>query len=175
MKKTIIYLFIFVLPLLFFFSFYGCLLYVSFPKKYEKAVLEYSKEYNLSPYLVFAVIKAESGFNPKAVSKTGAVGLMQIMPKTAKWIAGNNVDLFNPTQNIKIGCKYLSYLQSIFLKIECVLSAYNAGPNKTKVWLMDEKYGDGVATLRKTPYKETNDYIKKVLLNIKIYKILYKF
>ena len=100
---------------------------------------------------------------------------MQVMPETAKWIMGKEVNLFEPKTNIYVGCKYFGFLQSEFLDLPTTLSAYNAGPNKTKVWLEDERYSTASRTMRKTPYKETNNSIKKVLSSQKIYKFLYKF
>ncbi len=154
--------------------FYGAILSI-YPKKYEDLVLKYAKENNLSPYLVFAVIKTESGFDCDAVSSAGAVGLMQIMPSTAKWLTGNNENLKDPNTNIKIGCLYLSYLQTKFLDLSSILAAYNAGPNKVNIWLEDEKCSNDGITLRKTPYNETNNYIKRVTKAKKAYEILYKF
>ena len=156
------------------FFLFWCSLFILYPKKYEKEVMIYSKEFNLSPALVFAVMKTESGFNPNAQSSAGAVGLMQIMPNTAKWLMGTEENLLEPQTNIKIGCRYISYLKTIFYDESTVLAAYNAGPNKVKVWLEDERYGTALRTMCKTPYKETNDYIKKVLYAKKIYNFLYK-
>ena len=156
------------------FAFSVCCLFLLYPKKYEKEVLYYSNQYHISPSLVFAVMKTESGFREDAVSSAGAVGLMQIMPSTAAWLMEEELNLYDPVTNIEIGCKYLAYLQSKFLDIPTVLAAYNAGPNKVKVWIEDEIYGGALRTLRKTPYKETNDYVSKVLKAQKIYKFLYK-
>lgn len=174
MKLLSFFLFFTTIFLIFTLAFWGCL-FALYPKKYEKEVLIQSKEFNLSPALVFSVIKAESGFNPNAVSSAGAIGLMQIMPETAKWLVGSNTNLLNPAENIKIGCKYLAYLKEEFLDEATILTAYNAGPNKTKVWLEDERYGTASRTMRKTPYKETNAYVHKVLKYKKVYSFLYKF
>ena len=157
-----------------FFAFCFCHSFFLYPKKFEKEILASAKEFRISPALVFAVIKVESGFNPSAISSAGAVGLMQVMPSTAKWL-GFEDNLFNPAINIKAGCKYLAYLQEIFLDETTVLAAYNAGPNKVKVWIEDERYGQASRTLRKTPYKETNDYIKRVQHAKKVYEFLNKF
>ena len=174
MKIFPVFLFIIAIFVICTLTFWGCL-FVLYPKKYEKEVLIYSKEFHISPSLVFSVIKAESGFNPNAISPAGAVGLMQIMPKTASWLMGFDANLLDPNENIKIGCKYLAYLKEEFLDEATILTAYNAGPNKTKVWLEDERYGTASRTMRKTPYKETNDYVHKVLKYKKVYNFLYKF
>lgn len=105
-------------------------------------------KYNIEPSLAKAIIKAESNFNPKAVSKSGAQGLMQLMPKTAKNL--NVRDSFDPEQNIRGGLKLLRELLSQYSSLDHVLAAYNAGPVAVK------KY-KGIP-----PYQETIDYVKKV-------------
>lgn len=99
--------------------------------------------------LVKAVIHTESGFNPKALSKPGAQGLMQLMPATAKLY--NVTDPFDPAQNVRAGTKHLKYLLDQYDRIELALAAYNAGEGNV------EKYG-GVP-----PFAETRDYIKRVM------------
>lgn len=98
-------------------------------------IMDNCEKYNVNPYLVLAVIKVESNFQPRAVSSMGARGLMQIMPSTAKYISrkfdfkysGSN-SLFNPHANVKMGIAYLSLLDQRYNDIEHVLWAYNYGP-----------------------------------------------
>ncbi len=105
--------------------------------------------YNLDPNMVFAVIRAESNFNPYAVSKAGARGLMQIMPATGAEMRIR--DLFDPEQNVAGGTQYLAKMMELFDdNVELSLAAYNAGPGAVK------KHG-GIP-----PFKETRDYVRKV-------------
>lgn len=99
--------------------------------------------------LVKAVIHTESGFNPRAQSKPGARGLMQLMPATAAKYQVNNI--FDPRQNIQAGVKHLRYLLDRYKKLELVLAAYNAGEKNV------ERY-NGIP-----PFAETQDYVKRVM------------
>ena len=130
---------------------------ISTPKTSTKSqvlnvVNQISKKYNVDEKLVQALIKQESGFNPKARSKAGAMGLMQLMPSTAKNLGVQ--DPYNMVQNVEGGVKYLkSMLNKYNGNVILALAAYNAGPNAV------DKYS-GVP-----PYKETQNYVKSILAN----------
>lgn len=124
---------------------------------YDELIRKISRKYNMDPELIKAVIKAESNFNPKAVSRAGARGLMQLMPDTARYLGVKDID--DPKDNVDGGVRYLKYLMKKFDNdLSLVLAAYNAGEDVVR------KY-KGIP-----PYKETKLYVKKVLAYKKKYK-----
>jgi len=126
-------------------------------KQYDEIIKKAQKKYGVEFSLIKAVIKVESGFNPKAVSKKGAKGLMQIMPDNYKNLFVK--DPFNPSQNIMGGTLYLQRLLKRYeYKLPLALAAYNAGPNAV------DKYK------RIPPYKETQNYVRKVMKTYSVYK-----
>lgn len=117
--------------------------------RYQPYIDKYAKEYNIDPDLVIAVIRTESCFDRKAVSRVGARGLMQLMPATAKHLGVT--DSFDAEQNIKGGVKYLREMLDTFDQDQILaLAAYNAGPGAVT------KY-NGIP-----PFKETQNYVKKI-------------
>ena len=175
--KMLIVLFVIILA----FNLCIYLLHGFFPAKYVDEIKKYSEEYRVDPYLVMAVIKAESNFKKEAVSNKDAGGLMQITPSTAKWLAQKikisdfeDEDVYKPEINIKLGCYYLSYLYDMYADTNCMLAAYNAGHGTVDKWLSDSNYSTDGKVLEKIPYKETEQYINKVNSYTKIYRILYK-
>jgi len=115
---------------------------------YDDLILSNALESGLNPEVLTLLIKAESEFNPNAVSPVGAEGLMQLMPKTAKRFGVANS--FDPAQNILGGTKYFKFLVKRYGYIDYALAAYNAGENAV------EKY-KGIP-----PYPETQGYVKKI-------------
>ena len=118
----------------------------------SELVEESASKYGVDPVLVHSVIKAESNYNPNAVSPVGARGLMQLMPGTARQLGVHNS--FNPKENIEGGVKYLKYLQEKFQDPALALAAYNAGEGAVA------KYNNSIP-----PYRETQDYVVKVARN----------
>ena len=134
-----------------------------FPLKYAENVKNNAARYNLDESLVFAVIKAESGFDKDKVSSKGAVGLMQIMPETAEYVSkeffsGRKFDLTNPGDNIELGCFYLAYLAEKFDNRTEILAAYNAGEGNVKMWLSEH---DGRLSADDIPFPETKKYVRR--------------
>ena len=119
---------------------------------YDAAIARAAGAANVQAELVRAVIVVESGFNPRAISRRGAVGLMQLLPSTARRYGAFNA--FDPEQNILAGAHYLGDLIARYGKdrLELVLAAYNAGENAV------ERYGRRIP-----PYKETKAYVPNVL------------
>lgn len=119
-------------------------------RAYDPAIARASKQHGVSPALVKAVIAAESGFDPEAISQKGAQGLMQLMPTTAERLGVD--DALDPWQNIDGGTRYLSQMIERFPgELNLALAAYNAGPEAVK-------RHQGVP-----PYEETRTYVKRVL------------
>lgn len=149
-----------------------------FPLKYSNLVYNYSRQYNIDSMLVFAVIKAESNFNQNAVSKKGAVGLMQITPKTGEYISNliddktyKNEKLFDPEFNIKYGCFYLKRMINQYDgNIELALMAYNAGSTNVNRWI--EMLGRDFE-VNLIPFNETKNYVKKIKKYYKLYQYIY--
>ena len=137
-----------------------------YPKKYSAYVEKYAEEYNLDENLVYSIIKAESKFNEKALSRRGAKGLMQIADITRDWAIeelelNDDIDIYDPETNIRVGCWYLNTLYKEFGKTELVIAAYNGGSGNVKKWLGDEEYSNDGENLHTIPFLETDRYITK--------------
>lgn len=158
------------------------LLTTNYPIGYKTMIVEYSKEYNLDPYLVASIINVESKYDKDALSQKDARGLMQISPSTGKWasevlgIENYSEDiLFDPETNIRIGTWYLSTLFKEFNNnLDSVLAAYNAGSGNVNKWLNDENYSRDKTSLAIIPFQETKDYLVRVKKNYKVYSTVYK-
>ncbi|MDR1774739.1 MAG: lytic transglycosylase domain-containing protein [Clostridioides sp.] len=150
---------------------------IIYPKKYSEYVSKYSKEYGLDENFVYSIIKVESKFNEKAVSKRQAKGLMQIMDVTKEWATKemkiSNEDIFDPETNIKIGCWYLKKLFNEFDDKSLVIAAYNGGSGNVNKWLKNKEYSTDGKTLQKIPFSETSKYLDKVNKAYKIYNEIY--
>ena len=119
---------------------------------YGELIYEKAKKYDVDPALVVAVIEQESRFKPRARSHVGARGLMQLMPRTGRWMGAR--DLYNPEQNVDAGVKYIKYLDKRFNgDLKRIIAAYNGGEGNVKRY-------QGIP-----PFRETRQYVKKVMKN----------
>ena len=151
-----------------------------YPLKHQDIIVKYSNEYQLDPYLVMAIISAESRFQENANSHKDAMGLMQLTEKTAKWcierfeLSLNSENIYHPQTNILIGCAYLDYLMDVFDgETQTVVAAYNAGEGNVRKWLSDKDYSKDNKTLTDIPFEETKNYVEKVMKRYNIYKQMY--
>ena len=150
------------------------------PQSYDEIVAKYAKEYNIPEYVIYAVIKTESGFDPKARSSANAIGLMQMTPiahvDTLEVIQDGTVfsDLYDPETNIRHGTCYLQMMYRLFdYDWDLAFAAYNAGPGNVSEWLEDPEYTDSEGNLIKIPFSETKSYVSKVNKAMNTYKNLY--
>lgn len=144
-KKLLIVIIIILVILVFLGIFKDKILRIIYPKTYKEVVSIYAEEYSVEENLIFAVIKAESNFNPQAISNRGAVGLMQLMEETAKDVAQKSQmdidtqnikdELLKVDNNINIGTKYLQALLERYQNKEVALAAYNAGIGNVDNWI----------------------------------------
>ena len=150
---------------------------VLYPLKFVDEINTAGYIYDVEPAFIASVINEESSFDNLCESPSGAIGLMQIMPSTAEWLAVRmgisdyTVNkLYEPQFNINMGTFYLRYLMDRFDNDYTVLCAYNAGEGIVRNWLSNNAYSVDNQVLITTPYKETNAYAEKVLKNVDRYK-----
>jgi soluble lytic murein transglycosylase len=150
--------------------------------EYSEYIYKYSEENNIDPLLITAIIKVESNFNRNIKSSSGALGLMQLMESTAVEQAnevGEEIvvteSLYNPEINIKIGTTYFAKLMKKYdNNYLLALAAYNAGIGNVDSWIKDGIIKEDGSDIENIPYKETNNYVRKIVRDYKIYQKLYK-
>lgn len=151
-----------------------------YPMKFSEQISDYAQQFEIDGALIASVANAESGFNETAKSSKGAIGVMQLMPSTAKWVAERMGEqfqeekLFDGEYSLKLGSFYLSYLIKSFDDEKLGLCAYNAGPTCVRSWLANSKYSQDGKTLSVIPFTETRQYIDKVYKNYNYYSKRYK-
>lgn len=149
---------------------------VSYPEKYTNYVEKYAQEYKIEKELIYAIIKAESNFREDVISKKEAIGLMQILESTANDVAKlidieiTKEDLLQADTNINLGTKYISLLIEKYNNLELAIAAYNAGIGNVDRWIEDGIIKADGTDIEKIPFKETNNYVRKVIRNYKVYK-----
>ena len=148
--------------------------------EYTEYVKKYANEYNVDEYLIYAIIKAESNFEPNAESHRGAKGLMQLMYSTAEDISKrigielNEENILEPDINIKLGTKYISMLIQKYNNINLALAAYNAGSGNVDGWIEKGTLKSDGSDIENVPFTETNNYVRKILRDYEIYKNMYE-
>lgn len=151
-----------------------------YPRKYTAYVETYAAQYDVPEHLIYAVIRAESGFDSAAESSAGAVGLMQLTSETFADLTKNALHeyledgmRYDPETNIRYGTYYLSRLYLQFGRWELALAAYNAGPGNLNDWLSDPELADGEGGLKKIPFRETRRYVSRVQKAWEVYDRIY--
>ncbi len=148
------------------------------PRYYWEEVNSESGKYGADPYMLLGLMRQESRFNAKAISKSKARGLMQLMPATASGLARffglDKYDLDNPSVNIRFGVKYYAEMTRKHPNnVEYVLSCYNAGPNRTAIWVSENIQLSTEEFVETIPYTETRNYVKVIMRNYWNYRDLY--
>ena len=155
------------------------ILKINYPQKHSEYVEKYAQEFEIEKELIYAMIKAESNFKAEVVSNKEAIGLMQILESTANEVAEEleleitKEEILNPETNIALGSKYLSNLIKKYGNIELAIASYNAGIGNVDNWIKDRTIKEDGTDIENIPFKETNNYVRKVLRNYQIYKGLY--
>lgn len=148
--------------------------------EYTEYVKKYANEYNVDEYLIYAIIKAESNFEPNAESHRGAKGLMQLMYSTAEDISKrigielNEENILEPDININLGTKYISMLIQKYNNTNLALAAYNAGSGNVDGWIEKGTLKSDGSDIENVPFTETNNYVRKILRDYEIYKNIYE-
>jgi peptidoglycan lytic transglycosylase len=147
-----------------------------YPIRYEKEIAAVAERYDIDPYLLAAVARTESGFDPDAESSAGAVGLMQLLPGTAEWVTGldgwkgpKNPALKNPQDSLELGACYLAYLFRRFDDPTMAIAAYNAGPNAVAGWIEKAGGADSFGP-EDIQYPETREFVRRVQSSQALFK-----
>ena len=150
-----------------------------FPVSFAELIQAAGGHHEVDWALIAAIIQVESSYSPSAVSKKGAVGLMQVMPETAAWVSsrlGKQVareDLLDPEVNIQLGTYYLRYLLDRFSSEQAALAAYNGGPSNVARWLEEGTWDGTYEQSHRIPFAETRSYVRKVLFMRSLYRFIY--
>ncbi len=155
---------------------------VLFPRPYWTDLRKYSQANGLDPFLVASLVRQESEFNPGAISRANALGLMQLLPTTARGLArGMHVrgfqtaTLLTPTTNLQLGTRFFRDLLDRYNdRPEYALAAYNAGADRVDSWLNSGKYRGPDEFVESIPFTETREYVQAILRNASVYRRLYE-
>ena len=148
---------------------------VLYPLPYFSTVMSAAARNHVDPMVVTGIMRQESAFQPDAVSGPGAVGLMQVLPKTAPHLAKRlhlgytRARLFDPQYNLELGTLYLADLISQFGGTEAALAAYNAGEDRSALWTSERNFSEPAEFVESIPFSQTRDYVQIVMKNAEIY------
>lgn len=182
MRKIILILIIVIISLILILLNINNILKLVYRQDYSEYVEKYAKENNIDSLLIYAIIKAESNFDPNVKSNADARGLMQLMEETAversNAIEGTEIeayDLYDPETNIKLGTSYFAYLLGLYDdNIVLAIIAYNAGLGNVEQWIKDGVIKADGSDIENIPYKETENYVRKILRDYQMYLKLYE-
>ena len=154
---------------------------ILFPRPYWTELQRQATSNSLDPYLVASLIRQESEFNPGAVSRANAYGLMQLLPQVGKGEAKaahirhfSVASLLEPSVNIQLGTHYFKEMVTQYNgQVEYALAAYNAGSNRVDDWLRSGHYRDVPEFVESIPFTETREYVQAIVRNAKVYQRLY--
>jgi soluble lytic murein transglycosylase len=152
---------------------------VAYPLPFSATIREWSAHAALDPMLTAGLIRQESAFEPEARSSANAMGLMQLLPKTARLVAASakvrysRVQLFDPDYNVHLGTIYFAELRKDFGTVESALAAYNAGEDRVTSWTAGQAYRETAEFVDSIPFTETREYVEIVTRNADIYRQLY--
>ena len=143
---------------------------ITYPKLHWDTAKQYAGAFGIDPYLVMSLMKVESNFRVNAKSKSGAIGLMQVMPDTGRWVAGvlgtgsyyDNM-LLDPDFNIMIGSWYIDHLLESYGEPAAAIAAYNGGMGNVDAWLASGTWSGKAEEVKDIPFKETSDFVNKVM------------
>ena len=148
---------------------------IMYKKDYSEYISKYSAKYEVDENLIYALIKAESNFKADAISNKNAYGLMQLIQSTAEEVANKNdievtaENILEPEVNIELGTIYISTLLKKYDCTEIALAAYNAGIGNVDKWIENGTIKQDGSDIENIPFKETNNYVRKIMRDYKIY------
>jgi soluble lytic murein transglycosylase len=152
---------------------------LAYPKPYLEEVEKAAQEFGLDPLLLYAIIREESRYDPEAISRSYAQGLMQIIPPTREWIVQkmeiemDPTEIFEPGMNISLGGWYLHHLLDYFgSDLDYAIAAYNGGPGNVSAWKGNPLIQEKADFFRWIGSAQTREYVPKVLLSYEVYKWL---
>lgn len=154
-----------------------------YPVHFKSEIKQHADTFGQDPLLIAAIIRVESNYKEDAVSRKGALGIMQLMPDTAAWILQKEASFKDVTvqdagssadAGIRLGTWYIKELNRQFDgNLPVMLAAYNAGPNRVRQWLNDQVWDGSEQTVKNIPYGETRHYVQRVLYYYKKYQEVY--